>query len=133
MTALEFRLSLSYLVSQAQQTKTEIRNHNAWIKAAFEKNGKPLVTEREIEARYEKVPLRLEYPKETGQGNTEDLALLRRYLACGPAEREEIDRHAHERVTPLLKVVAEDKRAGVIEEARLEAVRAYFSAALLQK
>lgn len=127
MTAIEFRLSLSYLVSQAQQTKTEIRNHNAWVKAAFEKNGKPLVTEREIEARYEKVPSRLEYPRETGQGNTEDLALLRQYLACGPAEREEIDRRAHEKVTPLLKVVAEDKRAGMIEEARLEAVREYFS------
>jgi hypothetical protein len=127
MTAIEFRLSLSYLVSQAQQTKTEIRNHNAWVKAAFEKNGKPLVTEREIEARYEKVPLRLEHPRETGQGNTEDLALLRRYLACGPGEREEIDRRAHEKVTPLLNVIAEDKRAGVIEEARLVAVREYFS------
>src|SRR5205823_6407219 len=37
MTAIEFRLSLTYLIEQAKHGKEEIRNPNAWVKAAFEK------------------------------------------------------------------------------------------------
>jgi DNA-binding transcriptional regulator YhcF (GntR family) len=125
MTAIEFRLSLLYLIEQGKQAKEPIRNPNAWIKAAFEKNGGPLVTEREIEARFEQAsPTHTPQPvKETGQGGTEEIELLRWYLACGPEERAEIDRSAEEKAAPLLAVIAEDKRAGVLEEARLEAIR----------
>jgi hypothetical protein len=129
MTAIEFRLSLSYLMEQAKKAKKPIRNPNAWIRAAFEKNGRPLVTEREIEARFEQYPLRQEAqrPRTAGEGVREELELLRRYLACGPDERAEIHRRAEEKAAPLLKVVAEGKRAGVIEEARLEAAREFFT------
>ena len=44
MTALEFRFSLQRLIEQANTGKQAIQNHNAWLKAAFEKNGGPLVT-----------------------------------------------------------------------------------------
>jgi len=129
MTAIEFRLSLIHLVEQAKNSKEPIRNPNAWIKAAFEKNGGPLVTEREIEARFEQYPPRREAqnPRMVGEGDSEGLELLRRYVACEPEERAEIDRMAAEKATLLLKVVSEDKRAGVMEEARLEAVREFFS------
>src|SRR5215813_3666954 len=49
MTALEFRLSLRRLVDQAKSGKQVIQNPNAWLKASFERNGGPLVSEREIE------------------------------------------------------------------------------------
>jgi hypothetical protein len=133
MTSLEFRRSLLLLVDQAKKGQTAIQNHNAWLKAAFTKSEGPLVTQRMIEAhldqliqvpqltqskRYER-----QEPDEKGQGGAEEIELLRWYLACGTEERAKIDRRAEEKVTPLLAVVAEDKRAGVIEEARLEAIR----------
>ncbi|HZT35288.1 MAG TPA: hypothetical protein VFA15_05180, partial [Nitrososphaera sp.] len=129
MTAIEFRLSLAYLVEQARKSKKPIRNPNAWIKAAFEKNGGPLVTEREIEARLEQTPLKRDIEKSRAleEGAVEELALLRRYLAATPEDRAEIDRIAAEKAAPLLKIVADDKRAGVMEQARLEAARAYFA------
>jgi len=129
MTAIEFRLSLAYLVEQAKQAKEPIRNPNAWVKAAFEKNGRPLVTEREIEARFEQSPLKRETQpagmKE--EGDSEELNLLRRYLACNVRERAEIDRIAEGKAAPLLKVVSADKHDGVLSAARLDAVRDYFS------
>jgi len=129
MTAIEFRLSLVHLIEQAKNSKEPIRNPNAWIKAAFEKNGGPLVTEREIEARFEQYPLRREAQRSrmVGEQNNEDFELLRRYIACKPEERAEIDRMAGEKAAQLLKVVSEDKHTGVIEEARLETVREFFS------
>jgi hypothetical protein len=129
MTAIEFRLSLAHLIEQAKQAKEIIRNPNAWVKAAFEKNGGPLVTEREIEARYEQTSPRYERqePRQKGQESTEEIELLRWYLACGPEEREKIDRWANEKAAPLLTVIAEDKRAGVIEEARVEAIREHIA------
>src|SRR5262245_29150521 len=128
MTAIEFRLSLTYLVEQAKQAKELIRNPNAWVKAAFEKSGRPLVTEREIEARFEQSPIKREplSSEAKGEGDREELELLRRYLACNINERAEIDRLAEEKATPLFKIVAADKHAGVMSAARLEAVREYF-------
>lgn len=129
MTAIEFRLSLAYLIEQARKSKEPIRNPNAWIKAAFEKNGGPLVTEREIEARLEQTPLKrdMEKSRSLEEEALEELTLLRRYLAATPEDRAEIDRIAAEKAAPLLKIVADDKRAGVMEQARLEAARAYFA------
>jgi hypothetical protein len=128
MTAIEFRLSLAYLVEQAKQAKEPVRNPNAWVKAAFEKSGRPLVTEREIEARFEQSSLKRDTQpsEEKGEGDREELDLLRRYLACSVNERVEMDRVAEEKAAPLLKVVAADKHAGVMTAARLEAIREYF-------
>jgi hypothetical protein len=134
MTAIEFRLSLAYLVDQAKNAKEPIRNPNAWIKAAFEKNGGPLVTEREIEARLEQTPLKRDVEKTRSLENDEieELALLRRYLAATSEDRAEIDRIAAEKAAPLLKIVAEDKRTGVMEQARVEAARAFFAQKLAE-
>lgn len=128
MTAIEFRLSLIYLIEQAKSAKEPIRHPNAWVKAAFEKNRGPLVTEREIEARFEQHPNRHGGPRlrSEEEENDEELEILRRYLTCDPQVRAEIDRMAEEKAALSLKVVSADKRAGVIEEARLEAVREFF-------
>jgi len=129
MTAIEFRLSLNYLVEQGKTAREPIRNHNAWAKAAFEKNKGPLVTEREIEVRFEQSALKRDVPRPANSADhhTEDSELLRLYLACTPDERIQIDLMAEGKAAPLLRVVAEDKRAGVLEEARREAARAFLS------
>ena len=129
MTAIEFRLSLNYLVEQGRNAKEPIRNHNAWVKAAFEKNKGPLVTEREIEVRFEQsAPKReIQRPTNSTADHNEDSELLRLYFACTPAERMQIDLMAEEKAAPLMKIVSEDKRAGVLEEARREAARMLLS------
>ncbi len=137
MTSLEFRRSLLLLVDQARKSQTAIQNHNAWLKAAFVKNEGPLVTQRMIEAHLDQINQvpklaqtkrhERQEPKEKGQGSTEEIELLRWYLACGAEERAKIDRSADEKAAPLLTVVAEDKRAGVIEEARREAIREHVA------
>jgi hypothetical protein len=129
MTAIEFRLSLAYLVKQAKQTKEPIRHPNAWVKAAFEKSGRPLVTEREIEARLDQSSVKHEtkVAEAEGEGDKEELDLLRQYLTCGASERTEIDRIAEGKAASLLKMVSRDKHAGVINAARLEAIREYFT------
>lgn len=137
MTALEFRRSLLLLVDQATKGQTSISNHNAWLKAAFTKNEGPLVTQHMIEAQLDQlaqgpkaVPTKkLEHqePKEKGEGNAEEIELLRWYLSCEAEARAEIDRKADAKAAPLLAVVAEDKRAGVVEAARLEAIREYMA------
>jgi len=128
MTAIEFRLSLVYLIEQARNAKAPIRHPNAWVKAAFEKNRGPLVTEREIEARFEQHSSRHDAQRlpRVGGEDDKDLEFLRRYFACDPQVRAEIDRMAEEKAAPSLKVVSEDKRASVLEEARLEAAREFF-------
>lgn len=100
MTALEFRLSLRRLIEQASMGKQSVQNPNAWLKAAFEKNGGPLVTEREIEARLnqgqvpkpQKRQVQLEEPTEN-----QDLEIFRRYMVAKPEERAQIDQMAEER------------------------------------
>jgi hypothetical protein len=125
MTAIEFRLSLNYLVEQEKNAKEPIRNHNAWVKATFEKNKGPLVTEREIEVRFEQSALKreLQKPAKSTVDHNDDSELLRLYFACTPEERMQIDLMAEEKAAPLLKIVSDDKRAGVLEEARREAAR----------
>jgi len=133
MTCLEFRRSLLLLIDQAEKNQTAIQNHNAWLKAAFVKTEGPLVTQRMIEAQLDQLSqvsglaqtkkLEQQEPRDKGQGGVGEVELLRWYLACGPEERATIDCRADEKAAPLLAVVAQDKRAGVIEEARLEAIR----------
>ena len=50
MNKTTFRLSLLRAVEQAKEGKPIIRNANAWLKAAVEKSGAPLVTAHDIEA-----------------------------------------------------------------------------------
>jgi len=128
MTAIEFRLSLTYLIDQAKHGKEEVRNPNAWVKAAFEKSRRPLVTEREIEARFAQSRRKPTVLSETkAEGGQEELQLFRLYLASSPQDRAAIDRLAEAKAALLLKVVSADKHAGVMEAARLEAVRTYFA------
>ena len=50
MDPTTFRLSLLRAVEQAREGKAKIKHPNAWLKAAFEQNGAPLITARDIEA-----------------------------------------------------------------------------------
>ena len=130
MTAIEFRFSLAYLVDQAKTARQPIRNHNAWVKAAFEKNGGPLITERDIEARFTGTETKKHQDNNESPipevATSQEVRLLRFYLMCSPEERISIDRLAEQKAAPLLKIVAAEHRNGVLEEARAEAVREYF-------
>ena len=53
MSRLEFRCSLLKLIEQTK-SGPEIKNPNAWLKGAFERNGGPIVTEAMIEAQLER-------------------------------------------------------------------------------
>jgi hypothetical protein len=129
MTALEFRLSLVHLVEQAKTGKEPVRHPNAWIKATFEKNAGPLVTEREIENRFLHPTVKSEV-KQNRNLETEmsqELNLMRRYLTCAPEDRSTIDEIAQRMAAPLLKIVADDKKSGMLEEARISALKEFFS------
>ena len=130
MTALEFRLSLRRLIDQAKNGKQVIQNPNAWLKASFERNGGPLVTEREIEVRVRQheanvvaLPPARPLP---AQPEAQDVESMRRYMNASPEEREAIDRLAEEKVGRMLTTFSPDKHAGIREEARLECTREYF-------
>ena len=100
MTALEFRLSLRRLIDQAKSGKQAIHNPNAWLKASFERNSGPLVTEREIEVRVrqqeEKIPAQV--PTRRPETEAQDLEAMRRYMTANPEDRAEIDQIAEGRV-----------------------------------
>jgi GrpB-like predicted nucleotidyltransferase (UPF0157 family) len=125
MTALELRYSIIELVSQVRGQGQTLRHPNAYVASAF-KNG-PLVTEADIQARLEQrdksSPKRQEQPQES---SSNDVAILRRYLAASPEERSEIDRLAEEQARRALSATGADKHAAILEEARLEAARRYF-------
>jgi len=126
-TALEFRLSLQRLAEQAQSGKQEIRNPNAGLKAAVEKNGGPLVTEREIEARLGQSEKKAPKQPQTAENEEgRDIIVLRRYLVASPEERAAIDRRAEAQARPLLIATGADKHVAIVEQARLEAARQYF-------
>ena len=130
MTAIEFRLSLLYLIDQAKQGKPTVHNPNAWLKASFERNGGPLVTEREIEVRVRKQEVQTSSPppKLGEETQTQDIETLRLYMTASPEEKAEIDKLAEKRVERLLATIAPDKHTGLREEARIECAREYFSA-----
>ena len=129
MSVLEFRRSIRYLIEQAKTTKQTIQNPNAWLKAAFERNGGPLVTERMIEAQIDQHD---SAPKEQQTLPAievdPDLEVLRRYVAASIEEKATIDRLAEERVGRLRETVAADKHAGIREQARIECAREFFTA-----
>ena len=130
MNATVFRLSLLRAVEQAQSGKKEVQNPNAWLKAAFEQNGRPLITERDLEAQLTgSRPTNFPGPMEevAEQEESSDIAVLRKYLAVSEAERTEIDRRAEQKVTPLLAQVGKDKHEGIRVQARIEVAREYFN------
>jgi hypothetical protein len=130
MTAIEFRLSLLHLIDQAKKGKPTVHNPNAWLKASFERNGGPLVTEREIEVRVRKQEVHISAPppKLGEETQTQDIETMRLYLTAGSKEKAEIDKLAERRVERLLATIAPDKHMGLREEARIECAREYFLA-----
>jgi hypothetical protein len=130
MTALEFRLSLLRLIDQAKSGKQTVHNPNAWLKASFERNGGPLVTEREIEVRVrqQEGSTQTASPRLALETHTQDIETMRRYMTASPEDKTEIDKLAERRVERLLATISPDKHAGLREEARIESARTYFSA-----
>ena len=129
MNATVFRLSLLRAVEQAQSGKKEVQNPNAWLKAAFEQNGRPLITERDLETQLMgSRPMNPPEPTEaTEQEESSDMTILRKYLAVSEAERAEIDRRAESKAAPLLRQVGKDKHEGIRAQAKIEATREYFN------
>ena len=133
MDKTTFRLSLLRAVEQAKEGKPVIRNANAWLKAAFEKNGAPLVTARDIEAQ-----ITSKQGPERGQGATpetnqpapaaksEEDEIFRQYMAAPEEQRREIDRLAEEKMETMQAVldqVGPDKHQAILVQARIEAAR----------
>ena len=87
------------------------------------------MTEREIETRFLHPAIKSDVNQRynLGQEMSQDLDLMRRYLACAPEDRSAIDRLAEQMAAPLLKIVSDDKKSGVLEEARISALREFFS------
>ena len=129
MTALEFRFSLQRLIEQANTGKQAVQNPNAWLKAAFEKNGGPLVTEREIEARLDQrgsAKLLEQVPQAQEAEGGHDLKILRRYIIASPEERAQIDQMAQKRAAPLLTKVSPGNHGGILEQAKIESTQEFF-------
>ena len=128
MSRLEFRRSLLHLIEQTK-SGPEVKNPNAWLKGAFERNGGPIVTESMIEAQLERRPVSI--PKindlEKDRG-IEEGEVLHSYLAADTEEKAQIDQRAEERIERLLKTISSEKHAGIREQARLECAREYFAA-----
>jgi hypothetical protein len=134
MTLIEFRRSIALLVEQVAKNKTQIQNHNAWLKAAFAKNEGPLVTERMIEAQLDNVTSR---PKEkvvpaaarhdaADQDLYAELSALRMYVIANVEERATIDAKAKEKAAAALRMMPADKHSEILEQALIEASREYF-------
>jgi hypothetical protein len=131
MSLLEFRRSIRYLVEQAQTGRHPVQNPNAWLKAAFERNGGPLVTERMIEVQLDQQRTKTNEERPLAAVETDkDLDILRRYVAASAQDKAEIDRLADERVRRLLEAVSADKHAGIREQARIECAREFFAVRL---
>ena len=132
MNTTIFRLSLRQAIDQEKIGKTKVRHHNAWLRAAFAKNGGPLITEHDVEAQMaginqEKLPERTKVDREEQQ--PDDIAGLRQYLSASEAERVEIDARAQEKANPFLTWVEEEsQRQGILEQAKIEATLEYFRA-----
>ena len=133
MDRTTFRLSLLRAVEQAKEGKVLIRNANAWLKAAFEKNGAPLITARDIEAQVTRGqgarPGRPASPQ-AGQpapvARPEEDEVLRQYMAAPEEQRREIDRRAEEKIKTMRGIlvrVGPDKHQAILVQARIEAAR----------
>ena len=132
LSPIHLKSSYLYLVGQALSSKQKIKDHNAWIIGCF-KDGAP-ITEADIEMLLEnhytvkqsKNPSRQTEENERGQQSNE-MEILRKYLAISDTERAEIDRLAEVKAAPLLAQVGKDKHAGIREQAKIEAAREYFN------
>ena len=139
MDKTTFRLSLLRAVEQAKEGKPVIRNANAWLKAAFEKNGAPLVTARDIEARVRggqgAEPSRSDPPQgdqPTPAARPEEDEIFQQYMAADEAQRREIDRLAEEKMETMQAVldqVGPDKHQSILVQARIEAARTVLGGA----
>lgn len=133
MDPTTFRLSLLQAIEQAREGKAVIKKPNAWLKAAFEKNGAPLITARDIEAQvtrgqgthperrtsFQAVP-----PSPTA--SPEESEILRRYLAAPEEQRREIDRQAEEKLEQMrsmLDQIGPDRHQDILVHARIEAAQ----------
>lgn len=140
MDKTTFRLSLLRAVEQAKEGKPVIRNANAWLKAAFEKNGAPLVTARDIEAQVtggqgaepsQPAPPLADQPA-SGNRPEED-EIFQQYMAADEAQRREIDRLAKEKIETMQTVldqVGPDKHQAILVQARIEAARIVLAGAV---
>ena len=132
-----FRLSLLRAVEQAKEGKTAVRNANAWLRAAFEKNGAPLITARDIEAqvtRGQGGEVERSAASRTGRpGPTvrqEEDEILRQYMAAPEEQRREIDRRAEEKLKKMSRMVSQvgpDKHQAILVQARIDAARAVLA------
>ena len=137
MDKTTFRLSLLRAIEQAEEGKTAIRNANAWLKMAFEKNGAPLITARDIEAQVTRGQGRkAEWlaASRTGRLGTtvqqEEDKILRQYMVAPEEQRREIDRRAEEQLKKMSKMVAQvgpDKHQAILFQARIDAARAVLA------
>ena len=133
MDPTTFRLSLLRAVEQAREGKIPIKHPNAWLKAAFEQNGAPLITVRDIEAqvtRGQGAETERQAPSQTDPSapaaHSEESEILRRYLAAPEEQRREIDRQAQaqlEQMRPMLDQIGPDRREEILVHARIEAAR----------
>ena len=131
MDPTTFRLSLLQAVKQAKEGKTRIKNPNAWLKAAFEKNGAPLITARDIEAQVtrgqgakteRRASSRVDHP--ISIAHPEESEILRLYLSAPEEQRQEIDRRAAEqleKMQPMLDQIGLEKHQEILVHARIEA------------
>ena len=135
MTVIELRRSLLLLVEQVAKSRTQIQNHNAWLKAVFAKNEGPLVTERMIEAQLNHVasgqkekPTDVVARREGHEIHAENSA-LRKYLSASLQDRQAIEELAKEKAAAALRIMPVDKHDQIREQALIEASVAFFSAA----
>ena len=137
MDKTTFRLSLLRAIKQAEEGKTAVRNANAWLRAAFEKNGAPLITARDIEAQVTRGQGgEAERPaaSRTGRLGTtvrqEEDEILRQYMAAPEEQRREIDRRAEDKLKKMSRMVAQvgpDKHQAILVQARIDAARAVLA------
>ena len=133
MDKTTFRLSLLRAVEQAKEGKTDIRNANAWLKAAFEKNGAPLITTRDIEAQMTRGqgakperPAASQTDRPDPVAWSEEDEVLRQYMVAPDDQRREIDRLAEEKMKTMRRILAQvgpDKHQAILVQARIDAAR----------
>ena len=132
LSPIHLRTSYLYLIGQAQSGKQRIKDHNAWLIGCF-KDGAP-ITEADIETLLENHYAVKQSQNPSGQTEenkreqqSDEIEILRKYLATSDTKRAEIDRLAEAKAAPLLAQVGEDKHAGIREQAKIEAAREYFN------
>ena len=132
LSPIHLKTSYLYLIRQAQSSRQKIKDHNAWLIGCF-KDGAP-ITETDIEMLLENYYTVKQSKNPSGQTEenkrgqqSDEIAILRKYLAISDTERAEIDQLAETKAAPLLARVGKDKHAGIREQAKIEAAREYFN------